>query len=103
MRRLLSLVALAPVAMLVSAHPAVAGEPVFANAPITDNTLADINGAGSWYLSRANLAGLSDSESSRYLQWSGKVARTQMDVWWGTTGSELIAQSVRSAGFGGAD
>ena len=83
---------------LVTCSPACAGEPVFPDqVAVSDDALADTYGTGSWQLTQSTMVELNNSEGTQFLQWVGRNARTQMDVWWGTTGSELVAESVRAA------
>lgn len=73
--------------------------PVFAIAPIADASLADERGGQAPFarLTRGGALRLADDQARADLRQTGGVARIQMDVWWGSTGSELIAQSVRAA------
>ena len=88
-------------AILVFAQPALARDADYdGSPPVSDEVLAQSFGTGSWLLSVANFNDLSDSENVEYLRWVGSNARAQMDVWWGSTGAELIAQSVRAATLG---
>ena len=83
---------------LVAAQPATAA-PVFeASSTLSDQTLAEVRGTRTWQLTRSSLVDLSEGHGAGYLQWIGKSGRVQMDVWWSTVGSQLIAQSVRQAG-----
>ena len=76
------------------------GETLFAVAPVSDETLSEMRG-GQGLFSRLTVGGtarLLDDHARADLRLTGGVSRVEMDVWWGTTGSELIAQSVRAAG-----
>lgn len=85
--------------MAVFAEPALAGEPPFdPRTAVSDQTLSAIRGTQGWQLTPSNLARLTDGDSAANLQGIGKTVRTQMDVWWGTTGASLIAASVRTQG-----
>ncbi len=99
MRRTRFLAFLAPVALFAGVHPAAASSKSgFDNiAPLSNEALAEVVGTGSWSLTRANLAMVSDSDSTQNLRWISNISRTQMDVWWGTIGAGLIAQSVRAS------
>ena len=66
---------------------------------VTDMVLANSNGKSGESLTRRNVATLTDNYTSPVLQLVAGNARVQMDVWWGTTGSELIASSVRANAF----
>ena len=82
-----------------TAQPTLAAQPFFEQrAAVTDQVLESNHGTGSWQLTVGGLAQLSNGDSANYLQWVARSARTQMDVWWGSVGSELIAESVRSGG-----
>ena len=63
---------------------------------LTDQQLAMIRGGIGWSLTEGTLVQLSDTYSLAELRLSGSIGRTQMDVWWGSTGSQLIANSVRN-------
>ncbi len=87
-----------PLALLMAtvAEPAVAGEPPFhPRTAVSEQTLLTVRGTQAWQLTRSNLASLSEAQGDAYLQWVGRGSRTQMDVWWGTTGASLIATAVR--------
>ena len=73
---------------------------VFAATPMSDAMLADERGGQSPFarLTRGGALRLADDQARADLRQTGGVARIQMDVWWGTIGSELIAESVRAAG-----
>lgn len=70
----------------------------FGTPALSDGVLGDICGTASPYapLSRRNLAGIADVQARSDFRQYGSVARIQMDVWWGTIGSELIANAVRT-------
>lgn len=91
-----SAVGLAIVSTNVSASPLPAGAP-FAAAPVSEQTLGAITGTGAPYtpLSRSNLTALADNQSRNDFRFIGSTGGLQMEVWWGSIGSELIANAVR--------
>ena len=69
----------------------------FANAhALPEHALADIRGGQAWSLTRGNLQRLAKADEVQSSQWTALNARVQMDVWWGSAGSQLIANSVRA-------
>lgn len=92
--------ALSGCAMLTAgiwAVPSTAGLPVFETAPLSEQSLAVVTGGASPFgpLSRRQLGALADVEARTDLQFEAAIGRSQMDVWWSSAGSELIAGSVR--------
>lgn len=81
----------------LSAAPAAAGAPVFETAPLSERSLASVTGGASPFgpLSRGQLAALADVQARTDQQFAAALGRNQMDVWWGSAGSELVASSVR--------
>jgi len=98
--RMPTLIAATIAAFLLLIPGAVRAERLASPAPFAtlaepDAVLAAISG-GSAMLTRGKLTVLADRQSrDDFLATSG-IARIEMDVWWGTTGAELIAQNVRA-------
>lgn len=84
---------------LAVATPATNNSLPFATVAVSDDELAKVSGTASPYasLSRQSLVAIADSQSRNDFRGTGAVANLQMEVWWGTIGSELIANAVRSA------
>ena len=72
--------------------------PFVAASVVSDQELAKLHGTASPYamLTRGNLARLADSQSRSDFRVVGSIATLQMEAWWGTIGSELIANAVRN-------
>ena len=75
-------------------------QPVFAVAAVSDAALAEARGGQSPFrpLTAGAAYRLADADARSFFR-GGANARIQMDVWWGSTGAELVATSVR-AGVG---
>lgn len=71
----------------------------FAKTPLPDVALARVRGTSSPFapLTSGDLLKLVDVQTHADLRQTGLVGRVQMDVWWGTIGSQLIANSVRAS------
>ena len=69
-------------------------------APVDEGVLAGVRGGQSPFasLTVGTFSRIVDDNGRADLRQSAGVGRTQMDVWWGSTGSELIAESVRNNG-----
>lgn len=82
---------------MVTAHPANMVQ-AFGTPVLPDDALSDIRGTASPYASSThrNFAGIADVQARSDFRQYGSVARIQMDVWWGTIGSELIAKAARA-------
>ena len=82
---------------LAVATPATNSSLPFATVAVSDDELAKVSGTASPYasLTRRSLVTIADSQSRN--DFRGTVASLQMEVWWGTIGSELIANAVRNA------
>jgi len=65
--------------------------------PVSDVELARSSGKAAFVLTVGNFIQLADGQTRQAFRVAGEIARTEMDVWWGTTGAELIASSVRAA------
>ncbi|RYD21105.1 MAG: hypothetical protein EOP89_13670 [Lysobacteraceae bacterium] len=65
---------------------------------LSEGALDNVRGTASPYapLSQRNFAGIADVQARSDFRQYGSVARIQMDVWWGTIGSELIANAARA-------
>lgn len=88
--------ALLPLGMILG-QPVAAqapASPFTGAAPVTDLRLARTNGTNA--TSPGSIKAASQNESSAFFDWAGRNGRTQMDVWWGTIGSELVAEAVRN-------
>lgn len=72
--------------------------PPFATAPVTDRMLDDVRGTAASYtlLTRGNLNRIADAQSRSDFRVQGSIPVLQMDNWWGSVGSELIANAVRN-------
>lgn len=101
MMRLFTLAALA-ITMATPTYAAAASPAPFATAAVSDDVLASARGGASPYgvLTRNALATLDDAHSRADFRLLGSVGNLQMDVWWGTIGSELIANAVRDGADG---
>lgn len=64
---------------------------------VASDVLAHSHGQGGLDLATALSRQVVDERSRADFGTFGAISRTQMDVWWGTTGATLIASSVRSA------
>lgn len=84
---------------LAVATPATNSSLPFAAVAVSDDELAKVSGTASPYasLTRRSLVTIADSQSRNDFRGTGAVASVQMEVWWGTIGSELIANAVRNA------
>jgi hypothetical protein len=67
-------------------------------ASVPNDVLAHSQGRGGLDLATVRSRQVADERSRADFQTFGMISRTQMDVWWGTTGPSLIASSIRSAG-----
>lgn len=83
------------VSVPASASPAA---PTFEVPAVSDQVLREISGTASPYapLSRSNFADLAEAQSRGDVRLFGSIASLQMDAWWGTIGSELIANAIRN-------
>lgn len=74
------------------------GTPTFEMPAVSDQLLSEISGTASPYapLSRSSFADLAEVQSRGDVRLFGLIASLQMDAWWGTIGSELIANAVRN-------
>lgn len=74
-----------------------AEQPLFAQGPVSDAVLADARGGQSPFasLTVGSTYRLLDADSRFQFRSVGTMARIEMDNWWGSTGSELVATSVR--------
>ena len=91
-------------AVIVSAIAAVSAlaAPATPTAPfltpaVSDQLLGETIGTGSPFapLSRRNFAQFAEVQSRNDFRLFGSITALQMDAWWGTIGSELIANAVR--------
>lgn len=73
----------------------------FAVAPLDEGGLAGVRGGASPFalLTVRTFSRIADDNGRADLRQTAGIGRVQMDVWWGSTGSELIAQSVRNGGY----
>lgn len=82
---------------IASAAPAGSLRP-FAESTVSDEILGETRGSGTpfGYVSRRQVS----TNASNQLQFDsrmfGTIGRIQMDVWWGSVGSQLIANAVRA-------
>lgn len=58
--------------------------------------LARSTGKAGFVLTEGNLQRLGEAFSRSSFVVSGELSQVEMDTWWGTTGAEMIAQSVRA-------
>ncbi len=97
-----SIILVAGLLGMASAQPALAHSGttpgIFSAQPVADSELGAARGAASPYaaLSRGSLSRLSDAQSRSDFRVTGTISTLQMEVWWGTIGSELIANAVRN-------
>lgn len=70
----------------------------FAERSVADDVLSRVRGSGSPFalLTERQVTAFSDQQSQFDSRVFGTVGRVQMDVWWGSEGSELIATAVRA-------
>lgn len=82
-----------------AAAESIAAQPLFGGAMIADTALAAIRGSADYSagLTRRQARAAADLHASFDTRTLGSVARIEMDVWWGSAGSQLVANSVRSA------
>lgn len=71
--------------------------PFHAQMSVADAVLANSHARDGFNLASGIPRQIVDERSGADFRTSGMISRTQMDVWWGTTGATLIAASVRSA------
>ena len=74
-------------------------EGVFARErPVTDDVLSTARGGTALFatLSQGRVAMMADTNARGDFRFYGASAQYQMDIWWGTVGSELIAETVRA-------
>lgn len=64
---------------------------------VADEVLSNSHGRDGFDLAPGISRQIVDERSGADFRTSGMISRTQMDVWWSTTGATLIAASVRSA------
>ena len=85
----------------IAAVPALAApaapEVPFLTPAVSDQLLSETVGTGSPFapLSRRNFAQFTEVQSRNDSRLFGSITALQMDAWWGTIGSELIANAVR--------
>lgn len=96
MKASLALIAALSCAVPVGANAQVAS-PFINAAAVPDHALGNIRGGQAWSMTVGNLLSLSQAEQVQSSQWIASNSRTQMDVWWGSEGSQMIAESVRVA------
>ncbi|RYF12366.1 MAG: hypothetical protein EOO77_17545 [Oxalobacteraceae bacterium] len=67
--------------------------------PVSEELLDATRGGTSLFasLSIGRLRSMTEANARSDLRFLGASGQYQMDIWWGTVGSELIAQSVRGA------
>ena len=102
-----TLVQVAPImALMIAALPTAAqaaewsGQAPFAEVAVADLELADQRGGfggTSFGLTAGTFKRLVDVEARDASRMMGAVSRISMDVWWSTTGAEMIATNVRAA------
>lgn len=90
-------------AVISVASPALAGpfsqDTVFGNvSPVSEFALSEVRGTAAPVerLTRTTLRTAADRLSRDDSLFTGAIARIQMDVWWGSVGSEMIANAVRA-------
>ena len=85
----------------ISASPVRAEvSPVFTHErPVSEELLGATRGGSALFtfLSVGQVTLMTDTNARSDLRFFGASGQYQMDIWWSTTGSELIAQSVRGA------
>ena len=96
MKASLALIAALSCAVPVGANAQVAS-PFIDAAAVPDDALGDIRGGQAWSMTVRNLLSLAQAEQAQSFQWIASNSRTQMDVWWGSVGSQMISNSVRAA------
>lgn len=67
--------------------------------PVSDELLGATRGGSALFasLSVGRVTSMADANARSDLRFLGSSGQYQMDIWWGTVGSELIAQTVRDA------
>ncbi len=70
----------------------------FAERSVSDDVLSRVRGSGAPFalLTERQVTAFSEQQSQFDARVFGTVSRVQMDIWWGTEGSELIATTVRA-------
>ena len=70
----------------------------FAERSVSDDVLSRVRGSGSPFalLTERQVTAFSEQQSQFDARVFGTIGRVQMDIWWGTKGSELIATTVRA-------
>ena len=71
---------------------------LFAERYVSDDILSRVRGSGSPFalLTERQVTAFSEQQSQFDARVFGTIGRVQMDIWWGTEGSELIATTVRA-------
>ncbi len=82
---------------IASAAPIDASRP-FAEARVSDEILGQTRGSGApfGYVSRRQVSTSASNQLQFDTRMFGTIGRIQMDVWWGSVGSEFIANAVRA-------
>jgi hypothetical protein len=90
---------LVAMSMTFTSVPGADAAPAFAGyAPVSTGALQTTSGGSRSALTLGIVKALSQTQSHADLQNQGHIARVEMDVWWGSIGSELIATAIRNAG-----
>ena len=76
----------------------VAADAPFAATALSDTALSDVSGGQApGMLTIGSALRLIDDQARADLRFTANLGRIEMDVWWGSTGGELVAQSVRAS------
>ena len=107
--RMIHAVCLTSAAMLALPHaawaesrvaplPTTATAALFAAAPLGEAELSSIRGGQApGRLTVGSALRRIDDQARADLRFTGDLGRIEMDVWWGSIGGELVAQSVRAS------
>ena len=75
-----------------------AAELPFAATALSEAELSNVRGGQAvGVLTSGSALRLIDDQARADLRFTGDLGRIVMDVWWGSTGGELVAQSVRAS------
>ena len=73
-------------------------QPVFATSVVADEELAGMRGTAAPFgrLTAGAVQNVADDEARGAFHQMGQINRVTMDIWWGSTGADLIAANVRA-------
>ena len=93
-----AILALPNVAHAQSSTMLTAAESPFAATALSEAELSDVRGGQAvGVLTSGSALRLIDDQARADLRFTSSLGRIVMDVWWGSTGGELVAQSVRAS------